>query len=778
MQLTIGSCLNRTLLVAVCVLLTTSAASAEVLFGDHFDSQPNWNFSQDGRLLSGWSEAQGQNRGGNYEVGYISSAGAHGGSGKGFIQYWDKTTGYSYAQDCWLIKRGISFPDEWYLGYWLQHDPNWDWGGVSSLKLLKVHFNNGATWDIYATNFCAGCPDWRVPGGCGFSWCTDEWGRNWAGCWNDLGTAWHHFIWHFRHSTGTLELYVDGQLAMKTSYGTAFPGSGWDSGYGISFGGNITNGGGGVNEMWTKYDDVVIATTRQEVEAFLGVEGGDPGDTAPPSTTGHQPAKQATNVAVGSNIRLQVQDPGTGVDLTTVRMRVNGSTVTPTITGTSASYTVVFDPPQDFPYNSVIQVELDASDLAGNVMSTDAYSFTTVEDSQDPPPLDPQTFIDESFDDGDLAARGWYDDPAGQRFAQDPERSGTVLEFEFRPENGGQTGAGALRHAMDETDVVHVRYYVKYSDNWSWTGVSWGPHEIYLMTNMQSAWSGPAYTNLTSYIEVNNGKPHLILQDGANIDTDRINEDLTYVTEDRAVAGGNGCGDSGQTYCSAYYSGDRWNNNKGWKAASPLIENGRWYLVEARFQMNSIVDGKGVPDGQVTYWLNHEPVIEHDNVILRTGQHPNMKFNQVMIAPYIHTGVAETQRCWIDDFVVANEYIGGPLPSEDGVPPSVQITSPTAAPTVETALPSIGIGGTASDNDQLDRVAWSSNRGGSGTAVGTTNWSVSTIPLAVGENVITVTATDRTGNTAHDTIAVTYVLDEQPPATPSGVSATAEPGDA
>lgn len=59
---------------------------------------------------------------------------------------------------------------------------------------------------------------------------------------------------------------------MATNYPTAFPGTGWDSTYGISFGGNITDGGGGVAEQWTKYDDIVIATTKSEIEHFLGVD--------------------------------------------------------------------------------------------------------------------------------------------------------------------------------------------------------------------------------------------------------------------------------------------------------------------------------------------------------------------------------------------------------------------------------------------------------------------------------------------------------------------------
>ncbi len=273
--------LKLTLFFIISYLLTSTVATAEIIFSDHFDSQPDWNTSQDNNSLSGWSGNLAQNRGGNYEAGYISASGAHGAQGKGFIQYWDKTTGYSYAQDNWLIKNDINFPNDWYLGYWFQHDANWDWGSAASLKLLKVHFNDGTTWDIYNTNFCAGCPNWRVPEGAGFSLCTDDSGQNWAGSWNDLGNEWHYYVWHFNHNEGTLELTIDGNNAMKTNYPTNYPGSGWDRSYGMSFGGNISNGGGGVNEMWTKYDDIVIATTLGEVHNFLGVQETAPSIDAP-----------------------------------------------------------------------------------------------------------------------------------------------------------------------------------------------------------------------------------------------------------------------------------------------------------------------------------------------------------------------------------------------------------------------------------------------------------------------------------------------------------------
>jgi TM2 domain-containing membrane protein YozV len=92
----------------------------------------------------------------------------------------------------------------------------------------------------------------------------------------------------------------------------------------------------------------------------------------------------------------------------------------------------------------------------------------------------------------------------------------------------------------------------------------------------------------------------------------------------------------------------------------------------------------------------------------------------------------------------------------DTIQPVVAITSPTTSPTHITTSGSLNIGGTSSDNVGVTQATWSNDRGGSGTATGTTNWTVSGITLSSGLNVITVTARDAAGNTQTDTLTVTY----------------------
>jgi hypothetical protein len=84
---------------------------------------------------------------------------------------------------------------------------------------------------------------------------------------------------------------------------------------------------------------------------------------------------------VDTCITLEVRDEGVGVDPSTIFMWVNGLRVNPHILVYSAAYILSYDPTKDFAYEQSVSVEVDASDLNGNVMmEADFYSFTTETD--------------------------------------------------------------------------------------------------------------------------------------------------------------------------------------------------------------------------------------------------------------------------------------------------------------------------------------------------------------------------------------------------------------
>jgi hypothetical protein len=87
--------------------------------------------------------------------------------------------------------------------------------------------------------------------------------------------------------------------------------------------------------------------------------------------------------------------------------------------------------------------------------------------------------------------------------------------------------------------------------------------------------------------------------------------------------------------------------------------------------------------------------------------------------------------------------------------PAVTITSPTTLATYSASGGSVTLGGTAGDDLGVVSVTWVNNRGGAGDALGTTNWTVPTVLLLPGENVITLTAHDTAGLTTAAVITVT-----------------------
>ena len=93
----------------------------------------------------------------------------------------------------------------------------------------------------------------------------------------------------------------------------------------------------------------------------------------------------------------------------------------------------------------------------------------------------------------------------------------------------------------------------------------------------------------------------------------------------------------------------------------------------------------------------------------------------------------------------------------DTTAPGITITAPTSAPTYASSSATLStLAGTASDAVGVTQVTWSNSRGGSGTAIGTTNWSVAGIALQSGTNVIQVNARDAAGNTKTDSVLVNF----------------------
>jgi len=87
-------------------------------------------------------------------------------------------------------------------------------------------------------------------------------------------------------------------------------------------------------------------------------------------------------------------------------------------------------------------------------------------------------------------------------------------------------------------------------------------------------------------------------------------------------------------------------------------------------------------------------------------------------------------------------------------PIQLDITAPTADPAWSTPSSTVALRGVASDN--VVRVTWNADWGGSGTATGTGTWTIATIGLQRGRNRITITAYDADGRMQRKVLSVDY----------------------
>lgn len=90
----------------------------------------------------------------------------------------------------------------------------------------------------------------------------------------------------------------------------------------------------------------------------------------------------------------------------------------------------------------------------------------------------------------------------------------------------------------------------------------------------------------------------------------------------------------------------------------------------------------------------------------------------------------------------------------DTVAPTLTINTPGST-SVLTAASSITLRGTATDNIGVADVRWLTSSGKSGTASGTTVWTIENVPLYLGANAIIVQARDAAGNMSWRSVTVT-----------------------
>jgi hypothetical protein len=239
----------------------------------------------------------------------------------------------------------------------------------------------------------------------------------------------------------------------------------------------------------------------------------------------------------------------------------------------------------------------------------------------------------ESFDDEKLEERGWYD-LTSVRIVKDAFRGDGCIEYEWKSVKAGAAGSSAMRRLFEPTGEVYLRYYLRLSKGWGWSGRNYHPHLTHFLTTENEKWAGPAATHLTAYVEPVGGRLRLAAQDIQN-------KDAAHGLTQGPLRGG--------------YNG-RFHDSK-----EKLFIDDRWHCVEAQFRLNSLDLAKDKPnaDGVVRGWFDGELVVESTMEILRTTDFPDMKFNQFLLAPYFGPGLLpHPQTLWVDELVVSTRPIG------------------------------------------------------------------------------------------------------------------------
>ncbi len=238
----------------------------------------------------------------------------------------------------------------------------------------------------------------------------------------------------------------------------------------------------------------------------------------------------------------------------------------------------------------------------------------------------------ESFEGADLASRAWYDARSLQ-LASQPAGGASCAEFAW-DENAKPTASGGARHLFAPTDEVYIRFYLKLSKGWSWTGRNYHPHLLHFMTTENGPYFGPAASHLTVYVEPVDGHLRLAAQDIQN-------QSSPHGLTQGPIKGG--------------YNGMLYNSK------DVLFADDQWHCIEAQFKLNTldVANDKPNPDGIVRGWFDGKLVIDETNVVLRSTDFPNMRFNQFLMLPYFGPGLLpHAQKLWIDELVVGTKRVG------------------------------------------------------------------------------------------------------------------------
>lgn len=230
--------------------------------------------------------------------------------------------------------------------------------------------------------------------------------------------------------------------------------------------------------------------------------------------------------------------------------------------------------------------------------------------------------LSEDFEVANFRSHGWYDNPDFIRSASGRAHAGLhAAEFAFQSGQPIPRSGGPSRRLFRATESIHIDYWMLYSPDWDRSASL--IQLLLLLTSEDGRYAVPSDSKLACGLGVFRGSPFVSFQEVA------------------ANAGEGGT-----------LAGQR--PTKRHTISSSAIPLGRWHHVEVRLLLNRIIAGKAVADGQLSYRLDGEMLLERADVVFRTADHPDMRFNQLIVGPWANESPRE-QTMWIDDLTLTTD---------------------------------------------------------------------------------------------------------------------------
>ena len=143
-------------------------------------------------------------------------------------------------------------------------------------------------------------------------------------------------------------------------------------------------------------------------------------DNDGPSLFGQIPSPSEVSVSASTSIQAQLLDDQSGIDYSTIKMKVQGEYVSPSVYGAKHSALLMYRPPSAFAELEEVEVYIEACDLDSNCFG-DTYTFTIIGDV-------PETgIVSDDFNSCTLDQTVWeFRDPVGDTSYS---LNGTTIEF-------------------------------------------------------------------------------------------------------------------------------------------------------------------------------------------------------------------------------------------------------------------------------------------------------------------------------------------------------------